>query len=369
MHSETPDELNLTEHRSRFPNIVVDPRSGFIIKTNIATLKEKLEPHEFLAQEDLIGQPITNFIKEEEVDISALFNQVVHIVRKLNVEEKTGIPQGVWFPTIPINHPVLGRRIYEVRPFEYHDPNQSGTLNFHIELSDPTAEFHDHLTGIANRRFFLERAENEFMRAKQEQRPLTLALFDIDSFKKFNDTYGHEGGDRTLQAVATVASEHLLPTDIIGRWGGEEFALCLPNAISAFAIQAAETLRIKMELSAAIPLADDHFMEFPTISIGLVAYDHPDELPTSAYIAMRYADLAMYAAKQDGRNRLAICHPQEDGSATIFVIEAGTVGYRGRWYWAENTQSESLQIIQDAQPEDFSSIQHAARFAATHKHP
>lgn len=156
----------------------------------------------------------------------------------------------------------------------------------------------DALTGIANRRHFDNVLHNECQRAARSHQPLALLLIDVDYFKRYNDHYGHQAGDRALQAVARLlAAMTRRPGDLAARYGGEEFAIILPNVAEEHARQLAEHLR-----AAAEKLAIFH-SEAPlgrlTISLGL-ALSGNQEMPEQL---LARADQALYQAKGQGRNR------------------------------------------------------------------
>lgn len=160
----------------------------------------------------------------------------------------------------------------------------------------------DLLTGLNNRRAFLEAAQQEFLRAGRQKLPLTLAYIDLDNFKMVNDGEGHEVGDQLLQMVAEVLRSQLRATDQLARLGGDEFALILIDADEEYAKTVIE--RIQAALLAAMQARD-----WPvTLSVGvLVCSRLPENL--QAMIAM--ADELMYAAKQGGRNRAVFRRIQE----------------------------------------------------------
>ncbi|NPA25032.1 MAG: diguanylate cyclase [Deltaproteobacteria bacterium] len=174
-----------------------------------------------------------------------------------------------------------------------------------IELEAAKAELmrqvkYDFLTGVYSRRFFLELAEKELVRALRYRRPLSLVMVDIDHFKRVNDTYGHACGDRILVEVAKGIKQELRTVDILARFGGEEFVILLPETDLWQARQVAEKIRAK--IAGMSFLAPDNETEIPvTISLGLTALDGKvaglDDL-------IRLADQAMYAAKADGRDCL-----------------------------------------------------------------
>lgn len=155
----------------------------------------------------------------------------------------------------------------------------------------------DPLTGLANRRCFMEQFENEFRRARRYGSRLALMILDLDHFKKINDTHGHQAGDRVLVSFAKEISVHIRSTDMAGRYGGEEFCVFLPEADISQAEGVAEKLR-----SAVASLRFEGEKPFAvTCSIGVSVMETDD-----ADIAdvIRRADRALYEAKDSGRNRV-----------------------------------------------------------------
>lgn len=157
----------------------------------------------------------------------------------------------------------------------------------------------DSMTGIANRAWFFTRLKVEVDRARRHMRPLSVVMFDADRFKNINDSYGHQAGDRALVVIANQALKHGRVSDEIGRIGGEEFAMLLPETGLKGAERVAERLR------AAIDELDPEDHDLPcrlTVSVGVIEFD-PE---TSAEDTFKQVDAAMYAAKQNGRNRVAL---------------------------------------------------------------
>lgn len=155
----------------------------------------------------------------------------------------------------------------------------------------------DQLTGALNRRGLDEAFERESSRAERMTQPLTLSVLDIDHFKKINDTYGHQVGDQALVHLAQVVRQLLRPTDVLGRYGGEEFLIVLPNT----ALDEAERImqRVQRELTKRFFLHDNQRILI-TFSAG-IAERRPAELQTHL---VERADQAMYRAKTLGRNRV-----------------------------------------------------------------
>ncbi len=155
----------------------------------------------------------------------------------------------------------------------------------------------DGLTGIANRRHFLELCEKELSRAQRYNHPLALMMMDVDHFKRVNDTYGHAAGDEVLKQLAATCAANLRGPDILGRLGGEEFAVAMPECGIEAAGHAAERLRQRL---AKIEVPSEQGAISFTISIGVIVLKSGEDLTA----ALDRADKAMYAAKQGGRNRV-----------------------------------------------------------------
>ena len=155
----------------------------------------------------------------------------------------------------------------------------------------------DGLTGVLNRRAIEEHAEAALDHASRKKRPISIILLDIDHFKSINDRYGHLVGDDTLRRLVDVLSANLRQYDRLGRWGGEEFIVILPDTAISEAVMVAERMRSKTE-ELRIPLKnDDCYMV--QISLGVV-YAIESYPPLITLIDA--ADQALYKAKQNGRN-------------------------------------------------------------------
>jgi diguanylate cyclase (GGDEF)-like protein len=155
----------------------------------------------------------------------------------------------------------------------------------------------DSLTGLVNRRAFFERTETARLLAARLHSPIALMMIDIDHFKRINDDFGHATGDEALCVFASTAREALRDHDIMGRLGGEEFALVLPGTDLDGALQAAERLRNAIA-AAVLPIRGvDYGM---TVSIGVVVIDREEHITA----ALARADNALYAAKSGGRDRV-----------------------------------------------------------------
>jgi len=160
----------------------------------------------------------------------------------------------------------------------------------------------DQLTGVANRRRFDQELAREWRRTTREELPLSLLLLDVDFFKIYNDTYGHQGGDQVLKAVASAIGGTLQrPADLVARWGGEEFAVLLPATDIYGAIEVAEIIRVAVEI-LHIPHRDTPGGCL-TVSIG-VASTYPSS-NNAAEPLIAEADTNLYEAKRLGRNRVS----------------------------------------------------------------
>jgi diguanylate cyclase (GGDEF)-like protein len=167
----------------------------------------------------------------------------------------------------------------------------------------------DELTQVYNRRYALQLAEREIERARRYQRPLAMILADIDHFKWVNDTYGHLVGDEVLRDLAQRCRRQLRDFDVLGRYGGEEFLVVLPEADAEAALGVAERLRRAV---AETPFNGGAHSIQITLSLGVVAFthDHPD-----LNLWLTRVDAALYQAKESGRNRAVLWQGDGDDPA------------------------------------------------------
>jgi len=160
--------------------------------------------------------------------------------------------------------------------------------------------YYDYLTGLANRRYFMEQAQSELSRSSRYQEALSIIMMDIDHFKKVNDTHGHKAGDKVLEVLARISLETLRSIDIIGRIGGEEFAIILPNTDLYQAEEVAERLRTRLA-QTPVELTTNSSIHF-TASLGVTSYNSNEDISLDSLL--NQADQALYQAKNQGRNRV-----------------------------------------------------------------
>ncbi|HEY0783324.1 MAG TPA: diguanylate cyclase, partial [Thermoanaerobaculia bacterium] len=219
--------------------------------------------------------------------------------------------------TIPLLHQerltgalLLGRKEGS-RGFPAEELDLLNLLSHHVATVFENARLfesatYEGLTGLLRREAILAQLDRELERAARYERPLTVAMADLDHFKEVNDRHGHLAGDTLLKRIAQVLASGLRSTDWIGRYGGEEFLLVLPETDRAGAVAVAEKIRALVQRTT-VPIDDGRSLQV-TVSIGLAALsDLADERATSRAL-LSLADRSLYAAKHGGRNRI---HPAE----------------------------------------------------------
>jgi diguanylate cyclase (GGDEF)-like protein len=165
----------------------------------------------------------------------------------------------------------------------------------------------DRMTGLFSHHFFEKSLDEELERARRYKATFSLVMFDIDHFKKFNDTYGHLQGDRIIREIARILVKAIRTVDLPARYGGEEFAVILPAVDVKGAMVVADRLRKRVE-DYPFPSSDGGASLHVTISVGVTEFD-----PESAYAPteiIREADRALYQSKENGRNRVTVSPPR-----------------------------------------------------------
>ncbi|WP_414829820.1 diguanylate cyclase [Alteromonas sp. H39] len=212
----------------------------------------------------------------------------------------------------------LGRRMDEL--FALISKQRSELVSRNIKLQKLSNT--DPLTGLGNRRYLDIQLRNIASHKATRMRSLSMLIVDIDHFKAFNDTYGHARGDQALAQVArTLEQLTHSATDMVARFGGEEFVVILQNTVLEDAVQVANNLRIAIE-QLQIPLDTPDFSTYLTISVGVATKPTSETLDITALFDL--ADRALYEAKNQGRNRVKAADTKPDNAAVKAKPEAQT---------------------------------------------
>lgn len=213
----------------------------------------------------------------------------------------------------------LGAVDYVTKPFEATElrvrVRSALRMSMLVKLLAQKAQI-DGLTGLWNRVFFDERLRSELSRAERYRRPMSLAMFDIDHFKSINDTYGHPAGDEVLQRLARMVRGQIRQSDLPCRYGGEEFALVMPDTPPKDAVGVCE--RIREELKQIT--WPRHPGRAVTCSAGVVGTTG-EWMNESGAAWVEGADRALYRAKQTGRDRVVV--GEIEGAPPVRLTEAG----------------------------------------------
>ena len=183
---------------------------------------------------------------------------------------------------------------------------QLGVAIENARLFEKTKELslQDPLTGLANRSFMNIELRKTFAMARRTKRPLSLIMLDLDHFKKYNDTYGHPAGDKLLVDIAVIIASIMRETDLVVRYGGEEFLIILPETDSSSAVQIAERIRTTIMQTGLLYAGNDQPSHI-TVSQGVATYDQTMKIDDEDRIIVM-ADEALYHAKDSGRNRVEV---------------------------------------------------------------
>ena len=221
----------------------------------------------------------------------------------------SGIDLNTQFPLILKSYEKLLKQIKKIT--KVGDANQRKLLQAYNQIDEQKLKLDiaykkldqlariDPLTGLSNRRDFLEKVTNEKNRFERDNKSFAFILSDIDNFKSFNDTYGHDCGDFVLQKVAEVFSNTIRKQDALGRWGGEEFILLIPGSDPDTAMKIGEKLRV------AVTSNTYHFGDLAlniTMTFGVSLYEGKSSIDQ----CIKAADEALYSGKQQGKNRVIL---------------------------------------------------------------
>jgi diguanylate cyclase (GGDEF)-like protein/PAS domain S-box-containing protein len=315
---------------------------GLILEANLTAAK-------LLGAEksQLVKKPVTRFIVREDQDIyylhrKQLFETRAPQVCELRMVRKGGVPFWVQLDANLVRDAASGAPFYHVGMSDISARKQvdeelrratASVEEANRELQQMFAREQrlartDALTGVNNRRYWFALTEHAFEVAARYRHPLAVIMFDIDHFKLINDTFGHAVGDQMLERVAQVARAELRSADVIGRYGGEEFVIVLPETTAPQAYRAAERIRADV---AAIHVPAPKGDAAVTLSIGIAEtlLAPPAERlggDDSVERVIQRADEAMYAAKQAGGNRTATWSARAVGNRSNNCTKPTSVG-------------------------------------------
>ncbi|HNB37509.1 MAG TPA: GGDEF domain-containing protein [Anaerolineales bacterium] len=280
--------------------------------------KERIVDANAVAQKWL-GKPIDQIIGGDPMEVFREWPQLLQRFFFLEYSrEEVEIPgdpprifEVIITPMVNSSNKVEGRIIlaYDITERKYLEKelqtaNESLQLqleeNERLRLKLQEQATRDPLTGVFNRRYFAEALDKEAARAARENASFSVFILDVDHFKKFNDTYGHKCGDLVLQTLAKYLMEHTRRSDIVCRFGGEEFVVLMPDAPSSDAYERAEIFR--KQFSELVVEYEGQKMKC-TFSAGVASFP---QHASSGEALLGLADEALYASKAEGRNRVTI---------------------------------------------------------------
>ena len=262
--------------------------------TSAAFLEKSLNIQMSNSPQDSILQQIAEIRKEREIKELDLANKDLLLSRQKNVQKYyliigllflvfTGVSLNQW-QLVNRTNKKLGKTI-----------NELNSANFKLEQISRT----DPLTKISNRRDMIEKIEHEKKRFARNGKPFVLIMIDIDDFKIVNDRFGHDAGDFVLESIAHLMQSSVRKQDIIGRWGGEEFLLLLPETD----VEGGKALSEKIRKSVSVTPYVISNKKIPiTITLGVSVYDKPMEIDQ----CIKLADQSLYEGKNKGKNCVII---------------------------------------------------------------
>lgn len=220
-------------------------------------------------------------------------DQVAQLERLTSISDGYQSVLNQRYQTLTERHQKQLRQLQKIVKISDHYQKMLQDLNETLRI----ASTQDPLTGLFNRRLMLDRLQNEAVLTKRRKNTFSILLIDVDHFKNINDNFGHDVGDKALVAIANALTLALRASDVCARWGGEEFLILLPDTNEAGGIEIANRLSGAV---CALQLPDVSVDTTLTVSIGLTEH----QLENSLEETIKRADLALYAAKAAGRNRV-----------------------------------------------------------------
>jgi len=305
MGKETGTNLAVMPNPGDRPNMGKTPKLVQDLYGNRREIAQTLEPVNRKGLEQMSPADLVEMVSHLQV--------ALRDSRRISEEDKTLITrQG---KLVEAQHAKVQELIHEngrLRAESKESESELKTLTAEIKKLK-TLVSTDVLTGVKNRRYLEEEGIKEFERGKREQKPVTGVMVDIDHFKKFNDTYGHDFGDKVLTAVAQAMQSEIRPQDMLARYGGEEFTLILPNTGVDGAMVILKRIQNKIrnlkfkhgdkEVGVTVSIGAATFFPNQRDKVGEDEYSNLDELRTRA-------DGELYAAKEGGRNRISFAKPE-----------------------------------------------------------
>ena len=310
---------NLFHQRARafdylYDAVVVTDLQGIVTDWNPGA--EKLYGYK---RDEIIGKPVSILHAPEDVEritaevFAAIERQGYWTgeIKKVAKDQSVGWIESSVIPLFDEQNRSIGalginRDITQRRKIQQELLAANENLKSHLQeielLQDKLREqaILDPLTGFYNRRYLIDMMQREIARAKRENTPISIAIMDLDHFKKINDTYGHKGGDAVLEAMAKLFLSHVRASDIVCRYGGEEFVFLMPGASIDHAAERMEELRIIIEAKSIVH--NDKTIPV-TASIGVASYPLNGEDDEALLLE---ADNMLYNSKRNGRNQVSV---------------------------------------------------------------
>lgn len=232
-----------------------------------------------------------------------LLEKAFHANKKEDEEKKDQVPaQNPAVTDTGIIHQILNEKLVSLQDKLEQVSQHSHSLHGENETLVRLAA-KDGLTGLYNHAYIKERLKQELYRCQRYDHPLSLLMIDIDDFKSINDSYGHVVGDRILKTFSMLMQDIVRPSDITGRYGGEEFLVILPQTNSEDSLAVAERIRENIEFYEFEVHPSKSKISQVTVSIGLCTFPDHGQSPEDL---IAFADESLYVAKKEGKNKVSI---------------------------------------------------------------